>query len=198
LCDHWRCDTPVGMFMSVGEAAAAVAGMRAERNGLLGPVRQELRAWPWWCDVLGHVNNARYLDLAHLGRVAWLARQGLLRSALRHGQSFVMAGATITYRREIARMARFALETQVVGWDDRWLCFSSIFLLHDGDQQRVAARAILRGQVRARGRAVDPLELIRRGGMEPPPAFSPAADVDAALRAQDAILADIRAREGRS
>jgi acyl-CoA thioesterase FadM len=183
------------MFMALEQAKALLAGTRAGRSAPLEPVRQELRAWPWLCDALGHVNNARYLDLADVGRMTWLARLGLLRAAIREGHTYLIAGASLTYRRQIPRFSRFALETQVVAYDERWLCFSSTFLLQHNGRERIAARAVVRGQVRASGQALNPIELMRRvgGGSQPLP--DQPADVAAALRAQDATIEVIRGRE---
>lgn len=186
------------MFMSVAYAKLLMFRGRGEPLGLYEPVRQELRAWPWYCDALGHVNNARYLDLADLGRMSWLARRGLLRTMIRQGHSFLVAGVSLTYRRPIPRMAHFALETQVVDCDERWLSFSSTFLLKHAGRELVAARGIVRGQVRVRNAPANPLELVRSKGAEPERSHPLPADADAALRAQDICIDVIRARDGRA
>ena len=188
------------MFMAAAQLNAILSAARAgrvNRVGVLEPVRVELRAWPWLCDALGHVNNARYLDLADLGRGAWLARTGLLTRVLRQRYSFLVAGTSIVYRREIPRFAAFALETQVVGYDERWLSFSVTYLVrHNDGVERVAARAIVRGQIRGKAGAVSPLTLSRELALTAP--STPPPDLTAAWHAQDSLVDAIRARDGRS
>jgi acyl-CoA thioesterase FadM len=180
------------MFMAAAQLMAVLAAARAPRVGVFEPVRVELRAWPWLCDALGHINNARYLDLADLGRGAWLARTGVLTRAFRERYAFLVAGTSIAYRREIPLLASFALDTQVVGYDERWLSFSATFLVRQDGAERVAARAIVRGQVRGSSGAVSPFTLLRDLAATPGGSPVQSKDVATAWQAQDSLVAMIR------
>src|SRR6476469_6482570 len=96
---------------------------------LLAPVQQPMRAWPWLCDSLGHINNVRYLDVAQDGRIFWLAQMGLVRKVMRGRVSFLVTGMNGLYRRPIARMAPFTVETRLVAFDARFICYRQTFLM---------------------------------------------------------------------
>jgi acyl-CoA thioesterase FadM len=186
------------MFSVLQHGKVLATALTEKRIDVLEPVRQDLRAWPWLCDMLGHINHAKYLELASLGRVAWLVRTGLARPAWQGGYTYVIAGAAMTYRREIPRMSRFVMETQLVAYDARWLCFCSTFWrAHDGAEQ-IAARVVIRGQLRQRNQRADLPSLMQRLGLEPGSSPFLPEDVAAQLQAQDAVVDFIRKRESRS
>lgn len=95
-------------------------------------------------------------------------------------------------------MAPFTLETQVVDCDDRWLSFSSTFFVQHDGRTLIAARGIVRGQVRVRNAPVNPTQLVLREGAEPLRRDPLPEDVQAALRAQDSCIELIRALDGRA
>ena len=150
---------------------------------LLAPVRQNLRAWPWLCDALGHINNARYLDLLSYGRAAWLADSGLLRPLLFNRYSFIVAGINAVYRRPIPRMTPFSLETRVAGFDDKWAYYEQTFHLDHDQRGKIAARFLTCGQLHHRQRRA-PLEVIREFGVDVPasPALSTSFEAWAELQ----------------
>jgi acyl-CoA thioesterase FadM len=185
------------MFSVLQHGKVFATALAETRIAVLDPVRQELRAWPWLCDMLGHINHAKYLELASLGRVAWFVRTGLVRPLWQGGYSFPIAGAAMTYRREIPRMSRFAMETQVVAYDARWLCFCSTFLRGSDGAEQIAARVVIRGQLRQRDQRADLPGLMQRLGLEPDGSPFLPEDVAAQLQAQDAVVEFIRKRESR-
>jgi acyl-CoA thioesterase FadM len=161
---------------------------------LLAPVTQELRAWPWLCDFQGHVNNARYLDLMTSGRMEWLLHNGLFRTIVTKRMAFLVAGLGGIYRQAIPHMAEFVLQTRVAAFDERWLYYEQSFRLGRGGQGAIAARFLVRGQLRAPDGPMAPRDALRRCGVELPP-VSPAAPADLAAwnAAQAAGLEVIRA-----
>ncbi|MFT3926679.1 MAG: acyl-CoA thioesterase [Myxococcales bacterium] len=162
---------------------------------LQAPVRTPTRAWPWLCDSLGHVNNVRYLDVAQDGRIWWLARMGLLRGVLRGRLSFLVAGMSGLYRRAIPRMEPFTVETRLVAFDQRFVCYLQTFTLSHAPQGQVAARFLCRGQLRDAQGALEPAACMRRFGLELPALPEPPPDVTAWLAAQDAALDEVRAQD---
>lgn len=185
------------MYLAWQYGRAFAAGLSPAPGGLFEPVRQTLRAAPSLCDAQGHVNNARYLDLAGVGRTHWFARNGAGPYLMRERYTFLIAGAAVTYRREIPRWARFELETRLVEYDARWVCFLASFELEQPGAVRVAARVLIRGQLRKRdgsGSLPDLLAAMRRVA-EPCPALPP--DVAEQLKAQDLTVDVIRRQEGR-
>jgi acyl-CoA thioesterase FadM len=164
---------------------------------LFATVTQELRAWPWLCDMQGHVNNARYLDLLTDGRVEWLSRNGLLRSVLLKRLGFLVAGLAGVYRRPIPQFAPFTLQTRVAAYDERWLYYEQTFLLGPEQRGLVAARFLSRGVISSRGGALPPRESLRLCGVELPEAGQTQAPLDlpAWSAAQEGCLEVIRRRD---
>lgn len=166
----------------------------APGRDLLAPVLQQRKAWPWLCDTLGHINNARYFDLLQDGRVEWMLQNGLLRRVFRKRFAFLVAGVGGIYRHSIDRMAAFTLRTRLAAFDERWLYFEQTFVLGHAAEGQVAARFVTRAMIRAGKGAQDPRESLRRcGGTLPAHSPAPPADMEAWLRAQDACLDVVRA-----
>lgn len=162
---------------------------------LLAPVAQPLRAWPWLCDFQGHVNNARYLDLMSAGRLEWLLQNGLFRPVVTGRMAFLVAGLGGVYRRAIPRMAAFELQTRVAAFDERWLYYEHTFRLGHRQTGAIAARFLVRGQLRSPNGAMSPRDSLRRCGLELPATSPPAPpDLEVWNAAQAACLEVIRAR----
>jgi acyl-CoA thioesterase FadM len=163
------------------------------RRDVLGLVTQQRKAWPWLCDTLGHINNARYIDLLQDGRLEWLIQNGLLRAVIRKRMAFLVAGMGGVYRHDIPRMADFVLHTRVCAFDERWLYYEQTFRLGRDGEGKIAARFITRGMIRAREGALPPRESLRRcGGHLPEQSPAAPSDMDAWCQAQDACLDVLR------
>lgn len=112
------------------------------------------RVVPTDLDVLGHMNNGRYLTLMDLGRYVLLQRSGWWDEFARRGWAAVVAGQTITYRRELRLGQRFDLHSRVLGVDERWVYLEHRFMVGD----TVHAHAVVRGLFVRRGGGTVPLE----------------------------------------
>lgn len=62
-------------------------------------VSERIRVQGFHCDVLGHVNNARYLEFLEQVRWSWLELDGLLEIMTGCGLQPVMVNANLDYRR---------------------------------------------------------------------------------------------------
>lgn len=98
-------------------------------------------------DLLGHMNNGRYLSFMDLGRIDLTKRTGIAASLTKAGIYAVVGQQTIAYRRSIDLHQRFTLESRLVGADER-SCYIEQRFVVDG---QVAARAIVRGRFIRRG-----------------------------------------------
>jgi len=185
------------MYLTVQYGKALAAGLGPKARSILTPVRQELRAYPSLCDALGHVNNARYLDIATVGRLAWFARSGLGARLFRERYTYLIAGAALTYRREIPRWSSFTLDTRLVEYDERWVCFLSSFELEQQGSPRVAARVLIRGQLRKRNGTGSLPGLLQAIGAMAEPCPPLPEDVAEQLKVQDLTVDVIRRQEGR-
>jgi acyl-CoA thioesterase FadM len=85
--------------------------------------------WPTDLDVLRHVNNGVYFSLMDLGRVDLMARSEVLPALRARGWYPVSGEQTIRFRRSLTLGQRFAIETRVLGWDDRAVVLGQDFLV---------------------------------------------------------------------
>ncbi len=107
-------------------------------------------------DPLLHMNNGKYLTLMDLGRLELMQRTGLWRELSRRGWYPVVAGQTISYRRSLKLGQRFELDTQVLGFDDKWGYLEQTFRIGDD----VYAHAHVRSRfLKKSGGSVDDGEL---------------------------------------
>lgn len=98
-------------------------------------------------DLLGHVNNSKYLALMDLARIDLLMRSGWWDKIRKQGWYPVVAGQTITYRKSLKFGQRFTVETRVLGMDEHWFYLQQVFR-RDGT---VYAHALVRARFLARG-----------------------------------------------
>ncbi|MGW8483050.1 acyl-CoA thioesterase [Microbacterium sp. NPDC055903] len=122
------------------------ARRRLSREGRLAPTAVStvrLTTLPTDIDLLGHMNNGRYLSLFDLGRWDLLTRTGMTDVMKRNGWYAVVAGETITFRKSLQLWQRFDVESRLLGHDDK-----SIYMEHravvDGE---IYTRAIVRARM---------------------------------------------------
>ena len=139
------------------------------RCSVLGPVRTPFRVLPTDLDVLRHVNNGVYLSLMDLARVDLMIRSGLLGPLRERGWYPVVAAETIRFRRSLELFQRFAVETRVVGWDERVFFVHQRFLRGDD----VVAAAFVAARFLRRGGTVPPAEVLELAGLDPAPPTPP-------------------------
>lgn len=110
------------------------------------PVRIRLTVLPTDLDAFGHMNNGRYLAVMDLGRVDLMLRAGLL-GILRRRRWFPVVGRiSIEYRKALRPWRRYAIETRILGWDERWFYLQQVFLA----DEEVAAVAGVKAMFRSR------------------------------------------------
>jgi len=87
-------------------------------------------------DFNRHMNQAAYPQVCELARVPWLFRSGAWQRWRDGGINPVVASQAISYRRELAPLQRYQVDTRAVGLDGRLLQLQQLFLVGD----RVHAR----------------------------------------------------------
>lgn len=98
--------------------------------------RLSFRCLPTDIDTNLHLNNARYMMLADVGRIDIFARAGLIALARRRGWAPMMGGLQAVYVREIKLWKRFEVVSTVETWEGTQVIGHHRFVLDDG---RVAA-----------------------------------------------------------
>ncbi|MFV0287381.1 MAG: acyl-CoA thioesterase [Demequina sp.] len=133
--------------------------LRSRRRGALSlwsTAVTPFRVAPTDLDVLGHMNNGRYLTLMDLGRLDLMVRSGFWEDLERRGWFPVVAGQTITFRKELRLGQRFEIHSRILGLDDRWGYLEQRFCVGD----TVHAHALVRTRfLKKSGGTVDHDEL---------------------------------------
>jgi acyl-CoA thioesterase FadM len=146
---------------------AATAGRRgAYQPGDQG--RLSFRCLPTDIDFNGHLNNARYLMLADLGRIDLFFRAGLVRMARSKGLAPMLGGVQSVFVREIRLWQRFEVVSSIETWEGTQVIGRHVFLLDNGE---TAALVMTTAGVydRASRRFVDIAEVIRLLGIDAAP-----------------------------
>lgn len=84
------------------------------------PVRSSFRVWFHDLDVNIHLTASRYLAFGDLGRIYWLAQNGLLGSFFSRGYRAVINAQEITYIREFLPLSRVELIVELKSWDEKY------------------------------------------------------------------------------
>ena len=110
---------------------AATTGRRgAYRFG--GESRLAFRCLPSDVDRNIHLNNARYMMLADVGRIDIFLRSGMFRLCRQRGWAPLMGGLQTAYVREIRLWQHFEIVSTFETWDETQLVGRHRFLLDDG------------------------------------------------------------------
>lgn len=111
--------------------------------------RLAFRCLPTDVDSNLHLNNARYMMLADVGRIDIFARSGLIAMARRRRWAPMMGGLQAVYVREVRLWKRFELISTIETWEDMQVLGRHRFVLEDG---RTAALVLTTAGVYDSGR----------------------------------------------
>lgn len=122
------------------------------------------RVLPNDLDVLGHMNNGRYLTILDLARMDLMLRSGAWKTLKRQGWYPVVAGQTIAYRRSLHPWMRYDVHTRLVGVSEHGTLLEQTFCVGDD----VYAQAFIRARfLRKSGGKVTEQELLGVFGAQP-------------------------------
>ncbi len=118
--------------------------------------RLSFRCLPTDIDRNVHLNNARYMMLADVGRIDIFLRSGFWALCSRNGWGPMMGGLQSVYVREIGLWKRFEIVSTIDTWIDRQMIGSHRFLLEDG--RTAAVIVTTAGVYDRRGRRFVPIQ----------------------------------------
>lgn len=95
--------------------------------------RLSFRCLPIDIDFNMHLNNARYMMLADLGRMDIFFRAGVVRAAREHGWSPMLGGVQATFVREIKLWRRFDIVSSLETWEGTQIVGRHRFVLDTGE-----------------------------------------------------------------
>ncbi len=110
-------------------------------QSLLDPCRTRFMVWPTDLDILGHMNNGKYLSIMDLGRIDLMLRSGYFWRLFRKGIYPVVVSEGIRFRRSLQPFRPFVIDTRIEGFDERYFYIRQTF--RSGEQ--VAAEGIVKG-----------------------------------------------------
>jgi YbgC/YbaW family acyl-CoA thioester hydrolase len=135
--------------------------------GVLDPSVTEMRVHPGDLDVLFHVNNGVYLQMADVARWNYMADLDGFRRLGERRWYPVVAASTVKYKRSLQLWDRFRITTRVLGWDERVVYMEQVFTRGD----EVCATAWIAGRFLSRDGSRIPLpDVVALLGDEAPPA----------------------------
>jgi acyl-CoA thioesterase FadM len=137
--------------------------------GLQDTSRIHLRVCPGDLDLYRHMNNGRYLTLMDLGRLDYIIRVGLLPLMRRKGWRPLLAAATTRFWHSLRPFTRFALDTRLVWWDEKWIYLEQEMI----QEGRVAAQGMMKMVIKSPQGTVAPPQAARALGAHPAPAPTP-------------------------
>lgn len=137
---------------------------RTPQTGPLEKLRVRSRVLPHDLDLNFHVNNGRYLTFADLGRMDWFVRTGCFQAARKEKCIPVIGDATARFIRQLKAFDRFYVETQLLGWNEKWAYIEHKVLDKD---DRPAAIIVVRGMFWNKKKGgLTPAELLAATGHE--------------------------------
>lgn len=113
-----------------------------------GESRLSFRCLPTDIDTNLHLNNARYMMLADIGRIDIFLRAGFIRLARERGWAPMLGGLQAVFVREIRLWQRFEVVSTVETWQGSQVIGGHRFLLEDG---RTAAQVLTTAGIYDRG-----------------------------------------------
>lgn len=97
-----------------------VSSFNKSRILLLDKCSMRFTVLPSDLDLNFHLTNAGYYAIADLGRIDFVVRTGLASAALRMRGRPIIGDSMAKFRKDLRPFQRFELETQLLGWDDKW------------------------------------------------------------------------------
>jgi YbgC/YbaW family acyl-CoA thioester hydrolase len=98
--------------------------------------RIKMRVLPTDLDVLMHVNNGVYFSYMDFGRWDMSFRNGVYDLYQKKNWYAVVASETIKFRRSLKLWDHFSLETQIIGFDEKYFYIKQRFV-HQGELMAV-------------------------------------------------------------
>ncbi len=153
MCMHLIFRTMLQLFLS---------GKRSHLE-IWGAGSVNLRVLPTDIDIAMHMNNGMYFSVFDLGRFDLMVRSGVWRLMRRRGWSPVAAGETISFRRSLQLGQRYAVETRIIGLDERAIYFEQRAVA-DGE---IYARAFIATRLVSSSGPVSNAEILEAFGAPP-------------------------------
>ncbi|MBK0421213.1 thioesterase family protein [Leucobacter sp. CSA2] len=133
-------------------------GPRGRRLSFGDVSRSRFRVWPTDLDLLGHMNNGKYLSIMDVARFDLIQRTGVLEVFKREAWYPVVVGQTISYRKSLNPWKRFWIESRIIGFDAQAVFIEQRFVRRPRGEAEIYARAIVRARILRKSGGVVPID----------------------------------------
>jgi acyl-CoA thioesterase FadM len=154
------------------------------RCDILGPCLTPFRVLPSDLDLLGHMNNGKYLSLLDLARTDLIIRSRILPQLIRRHWYPVVAAETIAFKNSLKLGERFHVSTAIIGWNAEQLVVRQDFLR---DSKLIAQAFILAVFLRRAGGKVSTEEILALAGKSAPSPALPAWVAEWAIQVRESV-----------
>lgn len=151
-----------------------------------GQNRLAFRCLPSDIDPNRHMNNARYLMLADLGRFDLFFRSGLMRLCRERNWTLLMGGVQASYLREIRLWQKFAVRSALDAWSGTQILARHRFELADGEPAAIVLASA--GVYDRSAKAFVPIDVVAAALRTWAPASRPLTEAEGHFLAANAAL----------
>lgn len=117
-----------------------------------------LRVFPNDLDFNLHMNNGRYLTIMDLGRFDLTIIGKFYPVILKNKLLPVVASETIRFKKSLKLFQKFSLETQIIGWDEKWFFMKQTFFSNG----EIVAEGLVKGALKNRKNTFSPNQIINK------------------------------------
>jgi len=100
---------------------------RGRRINLLDESVVNFIVLPNDCDLYFHMNNARYTNIAVLGRVHHLGKVGIVKPLLKRRWFPIIFASETIHIKPIRPFKKYTLKTKMLTWDEKYWYFEHLF-----------------------------------------------------------------------
>lgn len=131
------------LWERVGGAPQHLKNLPPKAQLFLSEFIHEARVTTRDCDLMGHMNNARYPREADFARHKLFVECGLFDICWKGKMPLVTAAQSIRYRRELKYGTRFQIRTRILGWDSSSVYLQQVFCVENRRTGEVVVHAVL-------------------------------------------------------
>lgn len=110
-------------------------------------------------DLIGHMNNSKFLSLMDLARFQLLFRAGAVKLLLQKRYKPVVTHLDINYKKELKLFEKFSIHSSLKSWDEKSFYIKQIFKNNRGD---VIVEALFKGVIIRGRKRVAPEDFLKQ------------------------------------
>jgi YbgC/YbaW family acyl-CoA thioester hydrolase len=126
-------------------------------------IKRNFRVGVFDIDFNMHINNARYMVFMERARWDHPIQTDTWDAMLKEKLNFIIAGIEMGYIREIRFGKKFEIQTQYLGWDDKYVYMEQRFVVGD----KIHAYGMVKAVFLQRGKLAKPANVAEILGIDP-------------------------------